>query len=96
MLTVYRLEDREGNGPFFYHNGVARFDHSICFDDEGLYAFTDQARFLEPSYIEFYQSDTFHLYEINVRDVLSLKRKEVVFDEKDVVSRREIAKVFKV
>lgn len=36
MAILYRLEDKGGNGPFFYKNGQARFDCNIRCNDAGL------------------------------------------------------------
>ena len=93
MKTIYRLEDKDGNGPFFFRNGESRAKPSVRFDDDGIYGFTDQFRFCEPSYVEFLNDDRFFLYEIAVSSVnLETKRGQVVFDERAVLYRKTVDK----
>lgn len=92
IKKIYRLEHKDGSGPFFYPNGVAKFDSSIKFSDQGLYAFSDICRFQEPSYIEFFQSDDYILYEIIVDKVISEHNCQVIFDPKDILSKTIINK----
>ena len=91
MITVYRLEDKDGNGPFVYRNGVCRNNPSIQFHDDGLYCFIDINRFLEPSYREFLEDDRFMLYEIKVSELLvEWKSGQALFDESHVLEKNEM------
>lgn len=88
MRTVYRLEDKDGNGPFFYRNGVCRTNSEIQFPDEGLYCFTDPHRFLEQNYCEFLRDDRFALYKITVSELLfEWPSGQAIFDESRVVEK---------
>ena len=92
MKKIYRLEHKDGSGLFFFPNGVAKFDSSIKFSDYGLFAFSDIRRFREPSYIEFFQSDDYILYEVIVDKTMSEHNGQVVFDPKDILSKTIINK----
>lgn len=92
MRTVFRLEDADGNGPFFYKNGQARFDSTMKFDDIGIFGFTDKSRFRERSYEELYKDSDFSLYKIIVSDVLSERNGQVVFLEDSILSKERIIK----
>lgn len=93
MKTIYRLEDKNGNGPFFFRNGKTRAKPSVRFDDDGIYGFTDPRRFCKPNYVEFLKDSKFFLYEIVVSDViLETKRGQVIFDERAILYRRIVDK----
>lgn len=92
MRIVYRLEDTDGNGPFFYRNGQARFDSNIKFDDNGIYGFTDKTRFREKSYEGFYKNPNFLLYKITVSEVLSEHNGQAVFLEASILSKELVIK----
>ena len=92
MMTIFRLEDEDGNGPFFYKDGTSRTDNDLRFEDEGIFGFTDLSRFQEPSYIGFYNDDSFNLYEVVVSNVISLRNRQAVFLESHIISKRKIDK----
>lgn len=93
MITVFRLEDVDGNGPFFYKDGTSRTDNNLHFEDKGIFGFTDLSRFQEPSYIGFYNSDSFILYEVVVSDVISLHNRQAVFLEDHIISKQKAEKI---
>lgn len=91
MRIIYRLEDSDGHGPFFYRDGTNRTNPKIHFEDFGLYAFTDPARFKEPNYAQFLNDPNFHLYRIVVKCLLfEWKSGQVLFDESDIIYKTEV------
>lgn len=81
MLVVYRLEDKDGNGLFFYKDGQPK-NKSLSWksDDKGLFSFVDPVRFTEPNYIEFLNDNNYVLYKLTLSNYIQKSRYgQVVF-----------------
>lgn len=88
----FRLEDKNNEGPFFYKNGVCKFNPTIISTDKELSAFSDISRFAEPSYIEYYLSSEYTLYEIEVSKIIYEKNRHIWFLEEDIINKLPIEK----
>lgn len=70
MLEVYRIEDKHGNGTYFYRDGRLKVDINEKSDDKYLCSFINSIRFTESSYIEFLNDDNYILYKLTLTDYL--------------------------
>ena len=86
--TIYRLEDKDGNGPFFYKNGQLKTNKDVKFNDKGFYAFNNISYFYDDSYIEFLLSPEYTLYKIIInKKPIFQNLRQTVFEESDVESK---------
>lgn len=87
MIEVYRLEDGFGNGPFFYRDGQTKSKTlgEWRSADKGLCSFINPARFTEPSYVCFLNSDDYILYKLTLSNyIYRSMRGEVIFLEEHI------------
>ena len=90
MIICYRLENKDGTGLFFFPNGRNKTKQDIKFLNAGLYAFLDEKRFLEPSYINFYNDkENYILYEIGLSSYIKRnKYNEIIFLPNQVLYKK--------
>ena len=90
-MTVYRLEDKDGNGPFCYKDGIVKTNPKIKFDCSWLYAFDDLENFQELSYKEFLNNTDYILYKIELSQAITnAKSHEVKFFPQYIISKTKI------
>lgn len=90
-MIVYRLEDKDGNGPFFYKNGQSKTWKDMKYDYEGLYVFRDPCDFLSDSYIDFLNNPDYILYEIIIKYPpihQSCYSSEAIIYESSIISKK--------
>lgn len=91
-MIVYRLEDKNGEGPFCHKDGTVRINPEIKFDCKWLYAFDDVSCFKRPSYRCFLYDDEFTLYEIEISHEIGPRgfdTHEVIFWPGHIVSKKK-------
>lgn len=101
MLEVYRLEDKDGNGLFFYKDGRIKNKSALGdwkSDDKELFSFVAPIRFTEPSYIEFLNDDNYVLYKLTLSDyIYKSKYGEVTFLKEHInnaiICNKQICKI---
>ena len=94
-MTVYRIEDKNGDGPFCYRNGTVKSDKTIRFNCGWLYAFDDVSCFLRDSYKLFFKSEEYILYEIEIKKPYKYggyDEHEVKFFPSDIITKRRVEK----
>lgn len=91
-ITCYRLENKEGDGLFFFKNGINKNTKEPSLEKH-LYAFLFEKRFLEESYKKFYINSEYDLYELKLKNYKSKNPYgEITFYKKDIVSKNKINK----
>ena len=70
-MVVYRIEDRQGHGPFFFKDGRPK-DGAPYNNKIGFYAFYHQIFFLKREYYKYYIDKDYILYKLIIEKPLSL------------------------
>ena len=95
-MTVYRIEDKNGEGPFCHKDGTLKTDKTIKFNGcNWLYAFDDLSCFLRNSYKPFYNSPEYVLFEIKISEPVNRGRydeHEIRFLPKNIQTKKAIKK----
>jgi hypothetical protein len=96
LIIAYRLEDKNGNSPFYITSTKNHFPHNVYPDYEDYrYAYLDLTKFLEPEYLVYYHDDNYFLYEYLLRPIMtSVNGEAVSFRQVSVVSRLQLSKIY--
>ena len=63
-IIAYRIEDKDGNSPFYITSTKNHFAENVYPDYEDYYyAYLNMTKFLEPEYYVYYKEDKYILYE---------------------------------
>ena len=92
-IKIYRIQDKEGNGPFFYKDGTNKINPLISFkNNPEKYGFLKKEYFKESSYIDFFNNPNYILYEILLSKIVHTNGHEATFNENEIITIKKIGK----
>lgn len=97
-MKVYRYENRfDGGGPFFYRNGISRFDSEISFSDTRLSACESISSLIKYFANQGFTQDMLKDYQIIEYDIpdskIILTRFHIYFEPKDIISFQPVSTI---
>ena len=95
LIVVYRIEDKNGNSPFYVSSVKNHFPQNV-YPDYGnyRYGYCNPNTFLEPEYYAFYNDDKYDLFEyLLYPKTISVSSTGVVsFRPQSVISKTKLMK----
>lgn len=94
LIVAYRLEDKDGNSPFYITSSHTHFPVNVYPEiGDFSYAFLNPTKFLEKEYYSFYLSEEYFLYEYLLMSCCTTDAYGAVsFRSKSVISKQKLAK----